>query len=266
MPTTQFAKAQGSARIAFRVSGPEDAPSLIFSHGLAADKTLWDPQVEYFSKDFRVIVYDARGHGESSSTPGPYSFELLADDVIAIWDEVGIRRGNFIGLSLGGSTGLALALNHSNRLDRMVLSNCRSDVSPEWGSIFVKRIDVVREQGVQATVDESIGRWFGDKFKADHPGYVANFADIMGRTSSEGYIGCVQAVLDLAYGHQLGEIATQTLVIDSEYDHAPKHLAQTIAKTLQNGELAFIPNAGHMTNIEEPALFNELLREFFTRS
>lgn len=265
MTTTQYADSRDGAQIAFQVSGPVDAPSLTFSHGLAADKTLWDPQVEHFSKDFRVIAYDARGHGESSATPGPYSFELLADDVIAIWNALGIERGNFVGLSLGGSTGLALALNHQDRLGRMVLSNCRSDVTPEWGGIFVKRIDVVREQGVQATVDESIGRWFGDKFKTEHPVYVANFAEIMARTSIEGYIGCVQAVLELAYGHRLSEIATQTLVIDSEFDHAPKHLAQSIARTLQNGELALVPNAGHMTNVEEAALFNDLLREFFTR-
>ena len=104
------------ARIAYRVEGSTDAgcPWLVFSHSLACDHTMWDPQTEAFS-DFRVLRFDTRGHGQSSAPAGDYSLELLADDLRALLDALAIRRSHFVGLSMGGMIGQQFALKYPGR-------------------------------------------------------------------------------------------------------------------------------------------------------
>jgi len=93
--------------------------TIVFSNSLGSDLSMWNPQVEYFRDNFQLICYDKRGHGKSSPIQGPYTFDMLENDVISIMDEIGVDKANFIGLSMGGMTSLGLALKHSNRFDNL---------------------------------------------------------------------------------------------------------------------------------------------------
>src|SRR5919206_2377254 len=110
----------------YRLTGRDDRPVLVLSHSLGQDHGMWDPQVADFSTHFRVLQYDTRGHGASSVTPGDYSVDQLAKDVLALADSLGIDRFAFCGLSLGGMIAQWLAVHAPDRVTAVVLA----DTSP----------------------------------------------------------------------------------------------------------------------------------------
>src|SRR3974377_990708 len=97
--------------------GPAGAPWLIFSNSLATNLSMWDDQAAHFSKSFRVLRYDQRGHGKTEAPEGRYTFDLLIADVLALMDVLKITKAHFCGLSMGGATGMGLAQQHPQRLD-----------------------------------------------------------------------------------------------------------------------------------------------------
>src|SRR5437899_10488551 len=128
MPFAEF----GDVRLHYRWDGPESAPVVLLSNSLGTDLTMWDAQAAVWSKNFRVLRYDTRGHGQSSVTPGPYSIQQLGCDVAALMDAAGVGRAHFCGLSMGGQTGLWLAGNAPERLGKLVLCNTAAKIgTPE---------------------------------------------------------------------------------------------------------------------------------------
>jgi 3-oxoadipate enol-lactonase len=84
--------------------GAPTRPWLVFSHSLACDCTMWDAQVEEFSRALNILRYDTRGHGATSAPAGDYTIELLADDLKALLDALNVQRCHFVGISMGGTT------------------------------------------------------------------------------------------------------------------------------------------------------------------
>ena len=119
--------------------------TIVFSNSLGSDLSMWNPQVEYFKDDYLIICYDKRGHGKSSPIKGPYTFDMLENDVISIMDEIGIDKAHFIGLSMGGMTSLGLALKHSNRFDKLVCCAARADMPPPAIEAWDQRMAVVED-------------------------------------------------------------------------------------------------------------------------
>ncbi len=130
---------------------------------------MWDPQMPVFQKAFRVLRYDTRGHGQSSVTPGPYTIEQLARDVLALLDKLGFERVYFCGLSMGGQTGMWLALNARARLQKLVLCNTAAKIgTPE---MWNPRIETVRKSGMKSISQAVMERWFSAHFRAKSPGH-----------------------------------------------------------------------------------------------
>src|SRR5947209_7571552 len=111
------------ARIHYEIEGPPGAPAIVFSNSLGTDLCLWDGQASVLANRFRVLRYDTRGHGQTSVTPEPYHLEQLAGDVIALLDSLAVKHATFCGLSMGGQTGLWLAIHHPDRIDGLVACN-----------------------------------------------------------------------------------------------------------------------------------------------
>src|SRR5215831_17046326 len=132
------------AQIHYALEGPADKPALVLSNSLGTDFSMWDPQIPEFTKSFRVLRYDTRGHGKSSITPGDYSADQLANDVLALVDSLNLGRFHFCGLSMGGMTGMWLAANAPQRLNRVVICSASAKFgTPETWST---RIETVRKQ------------------------------------------------------------------------------------------------------------------------
>ncbi|MCH7626155.1 MAG: alpha/beta fold hydrolase, partial [Chloroflexi bacterium] len=118
-------------KIHYRVDGREGAPWVTFINGIANDTTMWDGQVPALEGDFRILRYDARGHGGTQATEGDYTFDMLIGDLLGLWDALDIRKSHLIGLGLGGSTALGAAIEHSDRLLSLVPCACRADMAPD---------------------------------------------------------------------------------------------------------------------------------------
>ncbi|HKD77970.1 MAG TPA: alpha/beta fold hydrolase, partial [Ktedonobacterales bacterium] len=114
----------------YRYDGPPEAPLVVLSNSLGTDHTMWEPQLAAFTRQFRVLRYDGRGHGASAVPPGPYTIADLGEDVIHLYDALGVKRAHYCGLSMGGMVGMWLAAHAPERVDRLVLCNTSARLGP----------------------------------------------------------------------------------------------------------------------------------------
>ena len=94
-------------RLAYALTGPENAPALVLVNSLGTDRTLWDAQAHAFAARYRVLRYDMRGHGASDAPDGDYTIDRLGRDVLSLMDAAGIARAHVCGVSIGGLTTLS---------------------------------------------------------------------------------------------------------------------------------------------------------------
>jgi 3-oxoadipate enol-lactonase len=248
------------ARIHYDLVGPASAPVLVFSNSLGETLSMWDPQTPVFQKQFRVLRYDTRGHGQSSVTPGPYTIEQLARDVLALLDELHIDRVYFCGLSMGGQTGMWLALNAANRFHKLVLSNTAAKIgTPE---IWNPRIEAVRKGGMKSISAGVMERWFSLEYRAKSLDVVASTKLTFEDSNPEGYVANCAAIRDFDARQAISAIRIPTLVIAGTHDVATspaegRYLADHIA-----GARYVELNAAHLSNIENHDRFNTELSTF----
>lgn len=244
-----------------RVSG-SGAP-VVLVHAIGCDHTMWDSLAGALSPSYRVIRVDVRGHGQSPVTPRPYTLELLADDIAALLDGMGIARAHFVGLSLGGMIGQAFALRHAAKLDRLVIANSTSGYGPDGPANWRARIKAVEDGGLEAIRDMVAARYFSDAFRAAHPAAVTEVMRKFVRTPREGYLACCDAIAQLDYTGELGRIQAPTLVIAGALDAGtPPAMSEMLARGIPGAKLEVIPVAAHLAAVEAPAAFNGAVLRF----
>ena len=251
-------------RIHYKLSGKTDAPAVLLSHSLASSMIMWQPQLEVLEDSFQVIRYDMRGHGNSDVPEGPYTLEMLADDVAALLNELEIDKIHFVGLSIGGMIGQGFALKHQHRLLSLVLCDTASHTPPEAQPILDNRIRTAAQEGMSSQVDETMARWFSQGFLDSDRPEVGLIRQQVLDTSVTGYGGCLEAIKGLDYYQRLPEITVPTLVIVGEDDPGtPVSASVAISEQIAGSKLVVLPDAQHLSNIEQDAAFNEALLDFF---
>ena len=246
--------------LAFRLEGPETARPVMFCHSLAADSGMWDEQMPVLAGR-RVLRIDMRGHGESAAPPGPYSLEMLASDVIALWDHLGIERSDFVGLSIGGMIGQALGIAHGGRVRSLMLCDTRCQSSAGQAAIWDERIATVRTAGsLEPVIDGTIPRWFSEAFVARAPQRVEQVRAMLRRCAVEGYAGCGRAIADFDFSGRLAEISAPTMIVVGRDDASTTVAdAEAIHRAIAGSRLRVIDRCRHLPNIEDPAAFNAIL-------
>jgi 3-oxoadipate enol-lactonase len=245
------------------VSGLPGAPWLTFSNSHATDLSLWDAQAARFQESFRVLRYDTRGHGRTGATDGAYDFGVLAADVVGLWDALGIARSHFVGLSLGGTTGIEVALRHPDRVASLAACDCRCNATPEFSASWDPRIAAARRDGMDALVEPTIQRWFTPAFRERSPAALHKVAGMIRGTSVAGYVGCAEALKRIDCEPRLSDIRCPTLFLTGEKDpSAPPDLVGQWRSLAKGSHLSIIGDAAHITNIEQPEAFNAALDEF----
>jgi 3-oxoadipate enol-lactonase len=254
-----FAQLQ-DVRIHYDLAGPLGAPALVFSNSLGATLSMWDPQMPVFEKQFRVLRYDTRGHGQSSVTRGPYTIDQLARDVIGLLDELKLDRVRFCGLSMGGQTGMWLALNAPDRFHKLVLCNTAAKIgTPEmWNT----RIEGVRKGGMKSISSAVMERWFSADYRTKSPDVVASTKLMLEGANPDGYVRNCAAIRDFDARESIAAIHVPTLVIAGTHDAATtpadgRYLTDRIA-----GARYVELNAAHLSNIENCDRFNTELSAF----
>jgi 3-oxoadipate enol-lactonase len=242
--------------------GPADAPCLVLSHSLGSSLEMWSPQARSFSRHFRVLRYDTRGHGRTDVTPGPYTIQRLAKDVIGLLDAADIDKASFCGLSMGGATGLWLAAHAPGRFERFVLCNTAPWLGPP--ATMLERAATVRREGLEGLADATMTRWFTEEFRARQPQTVADIRDTFVATPREGYAACCEALAGYDERANLASIHRPVLVVAGLHDPSPPiATAREYAARITGARLVELP-AAHLSNLGAEREFNEAVREFLS--
>lgn len=247
--------------------GKPSRPWLVFSHSLACDHTMWEPQVAEFARACNVLRFDTRGHGASSAPAGEYTLEQLADDLKGLLDALQIQRCHFVGLSMGGMIGQIAALRFPLRFASLTLADTTSRYPAEMRGVWDERIAAVKTaQGMSAIVPATLERWFTAPFRQRRPEVVARIAERIRATPVAGYIGCAHAISRINLTARLPTIACPVLVIVGEEDRGtPPSMAEEIVQAIPGARLERIAQAAHLSNLEQPEAFNAALRGFLAR-
>ena len=247
----------------YELSGPEDAPVVVLSHSLGSNLSMWDFQLSALEPHYRVLRYDTRGHGGSQATPGAYSLDILGDDALALLDALGFEQVHWVGLSLGGMIGQNVVLRQPDRFLSLALCDTMAQIPAEAQSIWQERISIARNKGLEALADPTMERWFTAPYRAEDPAALKLIRQYFLSTSIDGYIGCSEAIRQLDYLDQLGAITISTLIIVGEQDTGtPVAAAQAMHERIEGSQLKIIPNAAHLSNVEQPEAFNRILLGF----
>ncbi len=253
-------KANG-IEINYSLEGPEGAPVLMLSNSLLTDYGMWDTQVPAFTRKYRLLRYDSRGHGGTQATPGAYSMDLLVADVIGLIDALGIRKLHFLGLSKGGMVAQLLAAKHGDRLSSVVLCDTACQMPP--ASIWNDRIALAQSKGTSAFMQPMTDRWLTQGFRERHPDVVARLGTMIARTSVDGLVGCAAAIRDMDQLAVLPEIKVPTLIVVGEQDvGTPVAAAEVLHRGIRDSKLVVIKDAAHMPNIEQRETFDSAVLGF----
>ena len=252
------AKVNGT-EIHYEMHGEQGSSWLILSHSLACTTRMWDPQVAALKDRYCILNYDMRGHGKSAAPAGPYTLDMLADDVLGLMRELGIKRASYIGLSIGGMIGQTLALKQPAMFEKMVLADTGHSQPPEAIKQWEERIRIAQTQGMKALVPSTMERWFTPSFRESPQ--AKKIAELIASTPVAGYVGCGQAIMKLNTTARLKEIKLPVLAIAGEQDPSAPG-TRYIGENLPGAKLVMIPQAAHIANIEQPEKFNQALRDF----
>ena len=244
-------------------SGKAPRHTVVLSHALGCDLTMWDDLANLLAADCRVIAYDPRGHGSSDTLAGMLSMADLADDAARLLRELDSGPVVWVGLSMGGMVGQELALRHPSLVRALVLANTTASYPEAARAIWAQRIATVRGQGIEAIADAVMGRYFHDGFRTTHGAIVARFRQRLVTTDAPGYIACCNAVATVDTTDRLGAITAPTLVIAGELDQGtPVAMAHQLTTAIAGAQLEVLAGASHLSAIEQPKAFASAVQGF----
>jgi pimeloyl-ACP methyl ester carboxylesterase len=247
---------------------------IVFVHEFAGDYRTWEPQVRHFSRRYRCIAYNARGY-PPSDVPADverYSQQRACDDIRSVLDGLGIQRAHVVGNSMGGFASLHFGIAHSDRALSCVVAGCGYGAHPAQYAQFQAQSRALAktmiEEGmakVAATYGHGPARL---QLQAKDPRgfaeFIRNFSEHSAQGSANtmlGYQARRPSLYDLTA--DMARIEAPVLIVAGDEDDPTLEPSLLMKRTIPGAALAVLPGSGHMTNLEEPALFNRLLEDFF---
>lgn len=258
MPTAQV----GDVTIHYEVKG--QGRPIVLHHGLAGSLEQWQPAVPtLLDLGYRVIAYDQRGHGRTSDGTRPFTIPQLAEDMRGLMDHLGIQRAALMGHSMGGRTVLLFAMDHPDRVERLVLNGAGGTApTGDLRAAFDLFAETALRQGMEAV-------WALDRYQARLPRLLKGNPALLGafkagflKNRPQGYAGAIGAIITMPdLLSRLGEVKCPTLALAGSEDPAAPFVDAVCAK-VPTALKALIPGAGHFPHLETPDLFNAEIRKF----
>ncbi|MBK5245520.1 MAG: alpha/beta fold hydrolase, partial [Eubacteriaceae bacterium] len=238
----------------------------IFIHGFPLNKSMWNKQVEVLKEDYRVIVYDIRGHGDSDTGTDDFSIRLFENDLIMLMDKLKIDKASLCGLSMGGYIALNAIVYNPERFDSLVLSDtsCLAD-TPEARTKRLNMIHTILENGVSNYADESVKNLFAPESFSTKEAEIVSVREMICNTK-EVSICCSLLALSARKEtcHKLSGIDVPVLILVGEEDKiTPLEVSGMMHENIKNSTLHVIQHAAHLSNMENPEEFNKQLQSFF---
>jgi 3-oxoadipate enol-lactonase len=250
------------ADISYAESGRKHGPPLLLLNALGTSGEMWSAQLPAFERSYRIVRFDARGHGKSTSglTEPTGDIATLARDALAVLDRLEIARAHWCGLSLGGMVAMWVATNHPQRVAKLILSSTSAHMGPP--DLWQQRIELVRSQGLAPIAAAMPGRWFSAGFVERHPREIERIAAMVRDVQPAGYIFCCEAIRDMDQRETIGAITAPTLVIAGAVDPGTtvEH-AEGLTARIAGSDLLVL-DASHLANVEASEDYNEALLRF----
>ncbi len=238
----------------------QNKPVLIFIHGLGENLDSWTNQLSYFDADYRVIAMDLRGHHRSEDGVKTITIKQFASDVIELCDKLNIDKANFVGLSMGGIICQELAINYQNRMISVSLCNTASYASDEAKAKLDGRLSMIKSVSMDEMADFIVTACLPEKF--DQKIYDQAFA-IFRLNRKEPYMASTITTFSIDYRNDLSKITIPTLIFTGEFDKAtPPEASEFIHSMIPQSKLHIISGVGHLSKLEKPAEFNQLIFDF----
>ena len=255
------------ARIHYERSG--SGFPLLLTHAGIADSRMWEPQAKAFANQFDMVRPDLRGFGDSKLPPVPYS--MLAD-MIALLDYLDIDRAHVVGCSMGGTLAIDFALEHPQRVERLVLGGSGvsgSNLGAADSALFAD-VEAADKAGDMEAVNRAEVRLWVDGPRRPEGSAPAAVRELVlgmnGRALRTDWDSAQNQPLDPPAITRLSEITAPTLVIvgDQDLPHASAN-ADLITSKIAGARTVVIKGAAHLPSLERPEEFNRVLLDFLTR-
>lgn len=257
----------GGARLYYQTAGPTagpasgEAPALVLIHGLGSSGADWEDQVPVFSKYFRVIVPDLRGHG-ASARRGAYSVEQFAADTWQLLDRLSVEAPALLGHSMGGAVAMQMTLDRPGRVTKLVLANTLPNFRPQtlaqrW--MLWSRLLLMGWLGPRGLAEVMTEKMYP---RPDQAALRRKVAKRGARNDRNAYLGSIRALTGWSVADRLAELKLPVLVLAAELDFLPRAETDRFVAALPDARLVLFPGTGHGLPLEEPAAFNRAVLEF----
>ncbi|HEY1781695.1 MAG TPA: 3-oxoadipate enol-lactonase [Roseiarcus sp.] len=260
----KFVKANG---LVVHVSdhGPRDAPPLVFINSLGTDFRIWTAVARILAPDFRIVLYDKRGHGLSESGPDQNDMGDYARDLAALLDRVGAGRATIVGLSIGGVIAQEFYRQRPEHVAALVLCDTAAKIGTD--EIWDQRMAEVERGGIEAIADSVLERWFTAAFRSERTAELAGMRAMLTRTPKEGYLAACWALKRADLRPYAGRIEAPTLCLVGDEDGStPVSLVRETAALIPASRFEVIAGAGHIPNVEKPKIVAGLIAEHARRA
>jgi 3-oxoadipate enol-lactonase len=238
---------------------------IVFLHAFPLNRTMWTTQGNALSSQFRIVTIDLRGHGESDAPLWRYTLEQSADDVRALLDYLAIRQALFVGLSMGGYILFAFYRKYAPRVKGLILADTKAQADTEEGKTGRFQLaQIAYKKGPSAVADVMIPKLLSLATIQTNPDLVQQVRAMIESNQISGIAGDLMAMADRPDSVPLlSRITHPTQIIVGELDQAtPLSDAKLMAEQIPHASLAIIPNAAHLSNLEQPDAFNQIAGSF----
>jgi 3-oxoadipate enol-lactonase len=237
-------------------------------HGIGSNSRAFRYQLADLSDMFDVIAWDAPGYGQSEDPADPFTLEDLADEALSLLDSLGITRAHVLGVSMGGVIAQLLALRHADRVRSLVLADTNPGggalPEPERSARVRQRVEMLERLGPRRMAEQRGPQLLRPGAAAV---LVAEVIDIMAEVRPAGYCAAARALGYTDVSPDLADIRVRTLVVHGADDAVvPVAVGRHLAQSIPNARLEIIPDAGHLSNQDQPAAFNAVVRQFLSAS
>lgn len=265
--TGSIARMKDGCQISYRVYANPGKPRLALIHSLALSGAMWSEVVAQLGGDAEILCYDCRGHGASQRRPGPYSVELFADDLAAVFDACDWSTGTVAGCSMGGCVAQAFAAAYPRLVRGLALIDTTAWYGPTAPKDWKARGARPATDGFDSMVEFQLSRWFSDNFRKAHPAVAEQMTQIFLANTPECYQGTCEMLGNADLRAALPSFRMPVSVIVGEEDYAtPVAMAEYLHENIPSSALTVIPGARHTTPVECPREISAFLADLLGKS